>query len=128
MHFSSAAVLAALVATVAAKDGRTFAVNRFYGSDPLLTARMDPIVNPGVPSGHVHAIHGGSNFALDMTDTALLDSQCTSSIVNNDKSNYWTPQMYFVDQNNGSFHSVPMFYMNVYYLYGYPTLSVLLKN
>jgi hypothetical protein len=116
MHFSTAALLAALVATVVAKDSRSFAVNHFYGPGPLVVGRMDPIVNPGVASGHSHVVQGGSNFGLSLTDTSLLESKCTSSLVKNDKSAYWTPTMYFVDPKNGSFHSVPMFYMNVYYL------------
>jgi len=77
---------------------------------------MDPIVNPGVAASHVHTIQGGSNFALTMTDTQLMDSNCTSSRIKNDKSNYWTPSLYFVDPKTGSIESVEMFYMNVYYL------------
>ncbi|KAJ5595027.1 uncharacterized protein N7459_001235 [Penicillium hispanicum] len=78
--------------------------------------RMDPIVSPGTASSHVHVIQGGSNFNLTMSDDFLLGSNCTSSLVEADKSNYWTPALYFQD-TNGSFISVPMFYMNVYYLY-----------
>lgn len=108
--------LATLFATTFAKDTRTFAVNHFYGQGPLTTGRMDPIVNPGVAASHVHAIQGGSNFNLTMDDDTLMDSPCTSSLVKADKSNYWTPSLYFQDPSNGSFISVPMFYMNVYYL------------
>lgn len=77
---------------------------------------MDPIVSPGVPADHVHAVQGGNAFALNMTDTQALGSTCTSSLVKNDKSNYWTPSLYFVDPVNGSIESVDLFYMNVYYL------------
>lgn len=112
-----AALLATLATTVAAtKDSRTFAVNHFYGNGPLTMGRMDPIINPGVASSHVHAIQGGSNFALTMSDDTLLNSNCTSSLVKNDKSNYWTPSLWFQDPTNGSLTPVPMFYMNVYYL------------
>lgn len=76
---------------------------------------MDPIVSPGIASSHVHTVQGGNAFALTMTDDQALDSTCTSSLVKNDKSNYWTPKLYF-HASNGSFISVPMFYMNVYYL------------
>lgn len=99
-----------------AKDSRTFAVNHFYGNGPLTMGRMDPIMNPGEAASHSHAIQGGSNFNLTMTDDALLDSNCTSSLVDADKSNYWTPSLYF-QADNGSFLSVPMFYMNVYYFF-----------
>jgi hypothetical protein len=117
MHFSKAAVLAALAAQASAYSAtqRSFAVNHFYGKGALVEGRMDPIVSPGVASGHVHTVHGGNKFALTMTDDQALDSTCTSSLVKNDKSNYWTPKLYF-HAANGSFIDVPMFYMNVYYL------------
>ena len=118
MHFSKVTFLATFAASASAYSatGRTFAVNHFYGKGPLVEGRMDPIVSPGVASGHVHAVQGGNNFALTMTDDQALASTCTSSLVKNDKSNYWTPSLYF-HAANGSFISVPMFYMNVYYLY-----------
>jgi hypothetical protein len=101
---------------VSAKDKRTFAVNHFYGKGPLTVGCMDPIISPGVPSGHHHTIQGGSNFALTMTDTQLLSSTCTFFLVKIDKSNYWTSSLFFQDPNDGTFTPVPMFYMNVYYL------------
>jgi hypothetical protein len=119
MHFTAASLLAIYAASASAytPTQRSFAVNHFYGKGNLVTGRMDPIVNPGVASGHVHAVQGGNKFALTMTDTQAMDSTCTSSRVKNDKSNYWTPSLYFVDPKTGSIESVEMFYMNVYYLY-----------
>lgn len=119
MQFTPSALLAIFAASVSAYDAkhRTFAVNHFYGKGNLVTGRMDPIVNPGVASSHVHTIQGGSNFALTMTDTQALDSNCTSSRIKNDKSNYWTPSLYFVDPKTGSIESVDLFYMNVYYFF-----------
>jgi hypothetical protein len=117
MLFTTATLLAALAMSAsAAKNSRTFAVNHFYGNGPLTVGRMDPIVAPGGPSSHHHTIQGGSNFALTMTDTQLLSSKCTSSLVKNDMSNYWTPSLFFQDPKDGTFTPVPMFYMNVYYL------------
>jgi hypothetical protein len=116
MFLSTAAVLATLAASVSAKDSRTFAVNHFYGKGPLVEGRMDPVVSPGVPSGHAHTIQGGSAFAMTLGDTTLLSSTCTSSLIKNDKSAYWTPKMYFYDEANNTFEDVPLFYMNVYYL------------
>ena len=60
MGYLTATLLAALTASVAAKDSRTFAVNHFYGQGPLVMGRIDPIISPGKPSGHVHAIQGGN--------------------------------------------------------------------
>lgn len=118
MHFSrvstAAAVFASAVSAYSA-TGRTFAVNHFYGKGPLLEARLDPIISPGGPSGHVHTIQGGNAFAETMGDSAAIGSTCTSSLVKADKSNYWTPKVYF-QAENGSLHDVDLFYMNVYYL------------
>lgn len=118
MRFTSPLALAIFAASTEAYSAtqRTFAVNHFYGKGPLTEGRMDPIISPGEASGHVHTIQGGSAFALSMTDSqALDDSTCTSSLVKNDKSNYWTPKLYF-QAENGSLHDVELFYMNVYYL------------
>lgn len=118
MQFSKTALLALCAASASAYSAnqRTFAVNHFYGKGPLVMGRMDPIVNPGGPSGHVHAVQGGNAFALSMTDDQSLKSTCTSSLVKNDKSNYWTPALYFQDPKTGKLEPVEMFYMNVYYL------------
>jgi hypothetical protein len=116
MFFPSAALFALAASLAAAKDSRTFAVNHFYGKGALVEGRMDPIVSPGKPSSHAHTVQGGNAFAETLTDTALMASTCTSSLIKNDKSAYWTPKMYFQDPVNGTFEDVPMFYMNVYYL------------
>lgn len=118
MHFSTAATVVATFATsitAYSATERTFAVNHFYGKGPLVEGRMDPIVSPGGPSGHVHTIQGGNAFALTMGDNTATGSTCTSSLVKADKSNYWTPKLYF-QSSNGSLHDVVLFYMNVYYL------------
>lgn len=114
---TTAAALVTLASfAFAAKDSRTFAVSHFYGSPtPLTMGRMDPIISPGKAAQHVHAIHGGSNFGLSMDNDILMDSNCTSSLIKKDNSNYWTPALFF-EASNGSFISVDFFYMNVYYL------------
>ncbi|KAN0080785.1 protein of unknown function (DUF1996) domain containing protein [Elaphomyces granulatus] len=58
-------------------------------------ARMDPIVQPGKISDHVHAIHGASNFAFTVDQESLQQSNCTSCAITQDKSAYWTPALYF---------------------------------
>lgn len=116
MHLTSAIALAILSATAeAAKGENTFAVLHFRGNS-LTSGRMDPIVNPGTPSGHVHVIQGGNAFAMDMDDDTPSQSTCTSATINKDFSNYWTPSLYFQDPKTGELESVPMFYQNVYYL------------
>jgi hypothetical protein len=118
MHFTSPTILAIFAASSEAYSAnrRSFAVNHFYGKGPLVEGRVDPIVNPGVASGHVHTIQGGNAFGVSMTDRQASDeSTCTSSLVKNDKSNYWTPKLYF-QADDGTLHDVELFYMNVYYL------------
>lgn len=56
--------------------------------------RLDPIVSPGQVSAHVHQISGAN--AIQATydyDTLRRQSTCTSVIVQDDLSNYWTPAM-----------------------------------
>ncbi|BGP31993.1 hypothetical protein JCM10296v2_003772 [Rhodotorula toruloides] len=81
----------------------------------LVYQRADPITNPGLASGHVHTISGGSNFNLDVDFQTLRQSKCTSCMVKQDMSNYWTPTLYF-HWANGSFTSVEQVGLLVYYL------------
>ncbi|KAK5797448.1 hypothetical protein VI817_003739 [Penicillium citrinum] len=69
-------------------------------------ARLDPIVDPGKISSHVHAIHGGGNFGMSANFESLLESDCTSCGVTQDKSAYWTPALYFM-HNDGTAEMVP---------------------
>ncbi|GAW00416.1 wsc domain [Lentinula edodes] len=71
----------------------------------LTTQRLDPIVTPGKVSTHVHSVLGGSGFGLNVNTSILQESECTSIPIQEDKSNYWFPQLYF-QKNDGSFASV----------------------
>ncbi|KAJ7173941.1 WSC domain-containing protein [Mycena crocata] len=77
----------------------------FGMNNVITTERIDPIVNPGKVSGHVHTIVGGSNFRVATNTSYLRQSECTSSPIKEDKSNYWAPTLYF-QWKNGSFTSV----------------------
>ena len=72
----------------------------------LVQERIDPIVNPGAVSAHVHTIAGGDGFAAEMTYDQARASNCSSCPIKQDLSNYWTPSLYYHAQN-GSFISVP---------------------
>ncbi|KAJ7666321.1 hypothetical protein B0H17DRAFT_1090138 [Mycena rosella] len=90
----------------------------FAMNDVITTERLDPIVSPGKVAGHVHSIFGGSNFRAATNTSFLRQSECTSSPIKEDKSNYWFPTLYF-QWKNGSFTSVsgnPVMYVP-YYLY-----------
>ena len=95
----------------------SFSVNHFIQGSEIVMGRMDPIVSPGVASGHVHAVQGGGGFALDMTNQqAVSNSSCTSAYLKADKSNYWTPALYFQDPKTKKLEPVEFGYMNIYYL------------
>ncbi|GAA5850681.1 hypothetical protein JCM5353_000544 [Sporobolomyces roseus] len=74
-----------------------------------------PLTNPGGISQHVHAIHGGSNFNLDMDFAGARKGDCASCKVKQDMSNYWTPYLDF-HWKNGSFTSLKEPGLLVYHL------------
>ncbi|KAI1810910.1 hypothetical protein GGS20DRAFT_565361 [Poronia punctata] len=117
MKFTTTAALAALASLASAKDDRTFAVLRFDGDQFLTEGPIDPIVSPGQESSHYHTIMGGSNFAATVDGGILIDSECTTAKIKNDKSNYWVPGLFFQDPSTGQFQKVPLYYMNVYYFF-----------
>ncbi|XDG00460.1 hypothetical protein ABKA04_000075 [Annulohypoxylon sp. FPYF3050] len=86
---------------------------------------MDPVVNPGGEATHYHSIMGGSNFGINTKGDDLLSSDCTTTTIKNDKSNYWVPSLFFQDPKDPtSFEKVPFYYMNVYYFFE-PTNSTI---
>jgi hypothetical protein len=74
------------------------------------------IVSPGGISQHVHSVAGGSNFDKSMTFASAQASSCTTAQVSVDKSNYWTPQLYYFNPKDESYQAIPVSYMNAYYL------------
>ncbi|GAA5897030.1 hypothetical protein JCM8208_006149 [Rhodotorula glutinis] len=87
----------------------------FQHGAALVQQRADPLTNPGGISGHVHTIAGGSNFNLDLDFETARNGVCTTAIVKQDLSNYWTPTLWF-SWANGSFTSVEQNGLLVYYL------------
>ncbi|CAK5268874.1 unnamed protein product [Mycena citricolor] len=77
----------------------------FAMNDVITIERLDPIVSPGQVASHVHTVMGGSNFRATTNTSFLRASECTSSPIKQDKSNYWAPTLYF-HWANGSFSSV----------------------
>jgi len=115
MKYSIALAAAALVGPALGERDSAFAVMRFNGKE-ICKGRMDPIVSYGEPSSHVHSIFGGSNFGLHADGKKLSQSKCTSAKVKGDKSAYWSPTVFFHDEEAGTFEPVPVMYTNVYYL------------
>jgi Domain of unknown function (DUF1996) len=79
---------------------------------PVLNARVDPIIDPGGPSGHLHTIMGSNGkraarvtkekshadlmlLAIGYSTTFgdLRSCQCSTCQVKDDKSAYWIPQL-----------------------------------
>jgi hypothetical protein len=57
--------------------------------------RLDPLVFPGEVSAHAHVFHGASSFSAWATYDDLRNAQCTTCEVEQDKSLYWIPPLYF---------------------------------
>ncbi|KAF2153926.1 putative WSC domain protein, partial [Myriangium duriaei CBS 260.36] len=81
----------------------------------IVTERADPIISPGVVSAHVHQVNGGNGFGFTLDYAAARKSTCTSCTAKADLSNYWTPILYYQDQQ-GKFTKVGQNGMTVYYL------------
>ncbi|KAL8959074.1 MAG: hypothetical protein Q9193_003998 [Seirophora villosa] len=108
------ALLSALVTPTLAQHGAYFTM----GSPALVIDSLDPMINPGGQSAHVHSVVGGSAFAASMDFGLTQTSRCTTFGVKDDKSNYWMPAVYF--HKNGKFTLVPENSPKhkVYYKYG----------
>ncbi|KAL7003994.1 hypothetical protein EMMF5_006470 [Cystobasidiomycetes sp. EMM_F5] len=85
-------LLAAGVHAVQMENRFVFQVN-----NPLVVARLDPIISPGNVSQHVHRVLGGSAFSAKYDPVALRRSSCTTLPAQADKSNYWHPYLYKVN-------------------------------
>ncbi|KAI1822004.1 hypothetical protein F4861DRAFT_425193 [Xylaria intraflava] len=70
------------------------------------TARIDPLIDFGKIASHSHAAHGSSAFGISSTYEDLIKGDCTSCAVKQDKSAYWTPNVYFLDDETKEFSPV----------------------
>ncbi|KAF8494105.1 hypothetical protein F5888DRAFT_1617148 [Russula emetica] len=84
-------------------------------SKPIMNARVDPIISPGIPSSHSHAIMGSNAIGFNTTFDSLRNSECSTCQVKDDKSVYWIPELFY-EHKNRSFEVVPHGGMLVYYL------------
>ncbi|ERS95148.1 WSC domain-containing protein [Sporothrix schenckii 1099-18] len=69
-------------------------------------ARIDPLISPGGPSSHLHAIMGSGGFGESATYADITASDCTSCLVTEDKSSYWHPALYFLDTTTHQYELV----------------------
>jgi hypothetical protein len=94
--------LAALAAPVLVQAGLRF------GCSTLTIQRIDPVVEPGAaPAAHLHHIVGGGHFNMTMEGDVGAKAGCTTCVMAEDLSNYWTAVLYF-KARNGSYHKVPV--------------------
>ncbi|KAG3121159.1 hypothetical protein PI124_g664 [Phytophthora idaei] len=110
MKVSTSAFLSILAAVVPTAQS----MFRFDCFNNLVIDRVDPIVNPGKASGHLHAISGGNGFSMSADGAAMKASTCTSCPIGADLSAYWVPQFY-VKFKNGTGYGLVESHQIVYY-------------
>ncbi|EAQ90551.1 hypothetical protein CHGG_02486 [Chaetomium globosum CBS 148.51] len=93
------------LAAILASLGGAHAFWRMECRGQVGLARLDPLIDPGVPSKHAHAIHGSSGFSASSTFEDLRNADCTSCAVAEDMSVYWAPAVYF-KHLNGTYQEV----------------------
>ena len=69
----------------------------------LVNERLDPVVSPNALASHMHTVIGGSNFGAPCNYADAIKSSCTSFPISIDKSNYWMPELYWINNNGSSF-------------------------
>ncbi|TAQ84697.1 hypothetical protein B7494_g6971 [Chlorociboria aeruginascens] len=99
MHLQALKTLASCLLLAAAPASAFW---RLPCTDPVVVERADPVISPGIVSGHVHTIMGGNGFSFDMNFASTQASTCSSCT---DKSNYWVPTLYY-QKKDGGFISV----------------------
>lgn len=93
MHFTvTAPVLSILFNLASVQASSVWTVN----CKPLSVQKSDPIVSPGIPSSHVHAIAGGTAFNRTMSgNDAAANALQTTCDKFTDHSNYVGPTIPF---------------------------------
>jgi len=84
----------------------------------LVDTRLDPLVNPGICSSHVHSVYGNAKFNAtvypdmfeddDWENTQGKEDQTTSELIPN-LSLYWAPSLYIWDEKIQQHYLVPSF-------------------
>ncbi|KAJ6789453.1 hypothetical protein PWT90_00254 [Aphanocladium album] len=110
MFFKSFLALSSVTALTAAQGG-LFIVH----CKPLTVQRTDPIISPGQLSSHVHAIVGGTDYHMSMSNEDARRAQKTTCDKALDKSNYWQPQLYH-QHHDGSFELIKLLGIAAYYI------------
>ncbi|GJE85352.1 DUF1996 and WSC domain-containing protein [Phanerochaete sordida] len=105
---------AVLAALPAARASSHFIMG---GLTPMAYERIDPIVNPGIVSTHVHALIGANNVDQNSDYDSIRTASCTSAPFQKvDMSVYWAPNTYYQDQNTHQFTLMQSTF-NIYYFF-----------
>lgn len=88
-----------------------------------LVTRLDPIISPGKLSAYVHRFYGSSFVDENLHNASQMVNlaKCSTTAVQDDKSIYWVPQLYYRSLDNGTFTMVPIRYHAAYYFQKAPT-------
>ena len=80
-------------------------------------ARVDPILNQQCLSDHMHTFYGGKSLwpTTSFDDLVALNASETSGPIEENKSLYWHPSIYHVDENGN--YQIQETTMNVYYIW-----------
>lgn len=117
MLINLAAVIAGFLTTASASNfncnGNYFSFFNRRG-DTLNYARLDPSIYPGTASPHLHSFDGGSGLGAITTFKSLVNSDCTTARIKQDKSLYWRPSLYWSGNETG-FYRVPEQESKIYY-------------
>jgi hypothetical protein len=82
----------------------------------LVEERLDPIVNPGELSGHFHTVIGGSKFGASFSFGEYNSAACTTCPVSADKSNYWMPKLFWINNGGTSYTPIESTHRFYYFL------------
>lgn len=106
--------LTILVINASAKRTKLFAQNIGL----LVDTRMDPLVDPGTCTSHVHSVYGNAQFGSTVDESMYHDAdwrnsdgkydQTTSELIPN-LSSYWVPSLYIYHPRKRKYYLVPSF-------------------
>jgi hypothetical protein len=87
------------------------------GGDAMSYQRLDPALQPGTASPHMHSFDGGNGLSASTNFAATQASTCTTARIKTDKSLYWRPTLYW-NGNGTGFYRVPEKSTKIYYKFG----------
>lgn len=88
---------------------------------PFANVRLDPIINQGCLSDHVHTFYGAQTLFPNLTHADLVNTPATNSsaTVEENKSIYWHPSVYAYDSETDTYKLDTMDLTTTYYLWDF---------